>query len=155
MWYRETAHALVEEEGEAKDMFYCQHLDSSYNSPNDQGNVDVASATERAMQASVRMMLVELGHWVSRHCTYYTAINSEGGSRKLTCFRGHECAEGKKVKFAAATLEGPTLTWWKTKVATMGLETVNQMPWTEMKQLMTAEFCSIKEIQRMEHELST
>ncbi|GJT42022.1 putative reverse transcriptase domain-containing protein [Tanacetum coccineum] len=27
------------------------------------------------------------------------------------------------------------------------------MPWTEMKQLMTAEFCPIEEIQRMEHEL--
>ncbi|GJV47945.1 putative reverse transcriptase domain-containing protein [Tanacetum coccineum] len=68
-------------------------------------------------------------------------------------FKISECAEGKKVKFAAATLEGPTLTWWKTKVATMGLETVNQMPWTEMKQLMTAEFCLIEEIQRMKHEL--
>nr|GFA20191.1 hypothetical protein [Tanacetum cinerariifolium] len=32
-----------------------------------------------------------------------------------------ECAEGKKVKFAAATQEGPALTWWKTKVATIGL----------------------------------
>ncbi|GJS28179.1 putative reverse transcriptase domain-containing protein [Tanacetum coccineum] len=64
-----------------------------------------------------------------------------------------ECAEGKKVKFAAATLEGLTLTWWKTKVATMGLETVNQMPWTMMKQLMTAKFCPIEEIQLMEHEL--
>ncbi|GJX22817.1 putative reverse transcriptase domain-containing protein [Tanacetum coccineum] len=61
--------------------------------------------------------------------------------------------EGKKVKFAAATLEGPALTWWKTKVATMGLEIVNQIPWTEMKQLMTVEFCPIKEVQRMEHEL--
>ncbi|GJU79024.1 putative reverse transcriptase domain-containing protein [Tanacetum coccineum] len=39
------------------------------------------------------------------------------------------------------------------KVATMGLETVNQMPWTEMKQLMTTEFCPIEEVQRMEHEL--
>ncbi|GJR22958.1 putative reverse transcriptase domain-containing protein, partial [Tanacetum coccineum] len=68
-------------------------------------------------------------------------------------FEISECAKGKKVKFAAATLEGPALTWWKTKVATMGLETVNQMPWTEMKQLMTAEFCPIEEIQRMEHEL--
>ncbi|GKF91099.1 putative reverse transcriptase domain-containing protein, partial [Tanacetum coccineum] len=64
-----------------------------------------------------------------------------------------ECAEGKKVKFAAATLEGPTLTWWKNKVANMGLENVNQMRWTEMKQLMTAEFCPIEEIQCMEHEL--
>ncbi|GJR71848.1 putative reverse transcriptase domain-containing protein [Tanacetum coccineum] len=68
-------------------------------------------------------------------------------------FEISECAKGKKVKFAAATLEGPALTWWKTKVATMGLETVNQMPWTKMKQLMTAEFCTIEEIQRMEHEL--
>ncbi|GJU20541.1 putative reverse transcriptase domain-containing protein [Tanacetum coccineum] len=57
------------------------------------------------------------------------------------------------LNVSAATLEGPALTWWKTKVATMGLETVNQMPWTEMKQLMTAEFCPIEEIQRMEHEL--
>ncbi|GJY15681.1 putative reverse transcriptase domain-containing protein [Tanacetum coccineum] len=51
-----------------------------------------------------------------------------------------ECVEGKKVKFATATLQGPALTWWNAKVATMGLETVNQMPWIEMKQLMTAEF---------------
>ncbi|GKB49217.1 putative reverse transcriptase domain-containing protein [Tanacetum coccineum] len=64
-----------------------------------------------------------------------------------------ECAEGMKVKFAASILQGPALTWWNSKIATMGLETVNQMPWTEMKQLMTAEFCPIEEIQRMEHEL--
>ncbi|GJZ78251.1 hypothetical protein Tco_0642923 [Tanacetum coccineum] len=64
-----------------------------------------------------------------------------------------ECAEGKKVRFVAATLEGPTLTWWNSKVATLGLENVNQMPWTEMKQLMTAEFCLIEEIQRLENEL--
>ncbi|GJT72892.1 putative reverse transcriptase domain-containing protein [Tanacetum coccineum] len=51
-----------------------------------------------------------------------------------------ECAEGKKVRFAAVTLQGLALTWWNTKVATMGLETVNRMPWTEMKQLMIAEF---------------
>ncbi|GJX49585.1 hypothetical protein Tco_0276430 [Tanacetum coccineum] len=44
-------------------------------------------------------------------------------------FKISECAEGKKVKFDAATLEGTTLTWWKTKVAT------------------------IEEVQRMEHEL--
>ncbi|GKE96081.1 putative reverse transcriptase domain-containing protein, partial [Tanacetum coccineum] len=44
-------------------------------------------------------------------------------------FEISECAEGKKVQFAVAILEGPALTWWKTKVATM------------------------KEIQRMEHEL--
>ncbi|GKE81475.1 putative reverse transcriptase domain-containing protein, partial [Tanacetum coccineum] len=64
-----------------------------------------------------------------------------------------ECAEGKKVRFAAATLQGHALTWWNAKVATIGLETVNQMPWTEMKQLMTTEFFPAEEIQRIEHEL--
>ncbi|GJW33667.1 putative reverse transcriptase domain-containing protein [Tanacetum coccineum] len=68
-------------------------------------------------------------------------------------FRINECVEGKKVRFAAATLEGPALTWWNTKIVTMGLETVNRMPWTKMKQLKIAEFCPIEEIQRMEHEL--
>ncbi|GKF11387.1 hypothetical protein Tco_0049313, partial [Tanacetum coccineum] len=35
----------------------------------------------------------------------------------------------------------------------MGLETANQIGWTEMKRIMTYEFCPIEEIQRMEHEL--
>ncbi|GJZ24807.1 putative reverse transcriptase domain-containing protein [Tanacetum coccineum] len=73
--------------------------------------------------------------------------------RTKSVFEISECAEGKKVKFAAATLQGPTLTWWNTKVATMGLETVNQMPWTKMKQLMTNEFYPMEEVQRMESEL--
>nr|GEY75782.1 hypothetical protein [Tanacetum cinerariifolium] len=33
------------------------------------------------------------------------------------------------------------------------LDTVNQIPWTEIKQLMTAEFCPVEEIQRIKHEL--
>nr|GEV90435.1 hypothetical protein [Tanacetum cinerariifolium] len=49
--------------------------------------------------------------------------------------------------------EGPALTWWNSKFATIGLETVNQMPWTKMKQLMTAEFYHVEEIQRIKHEL--
>nr|GEX11348.1 putative reverse transcriptase domain-containing protein [Tanacetum cinerariifolium] len=56
------------------------------------------------------------------------------------------CFSWKKVKFAAATFQGPDLTWWNAKIATMGLENVNQMPWTEMKQLMTTEFCPIEEV---------
>ncbi|GJX96262.1 putative reverse transcriptase domain-containing protein [Tanacetum coccineum] len=68
-------------------------------------------------------------------------------------FRISDYKEGKKVRFSAATLRGPSLTWWNAKIATMGLETVNQMPWTEIKQLITAEFCPIEEVQLIEHEL--
>ncbi|GJV24325.1 putative reverse transcriptase domain-containing protein [Tanacetum coccineum] len=41
-------------------------------------------------------------------------------------FRISECVEGKKVRFAAATLEGPALTWWNFMVATLGLENVKE-----------------------------
>ncbi|GJT42619.1 putative reverse transcriptase domain-containing protein [Tanacetum coccineum] len=94
-------------------------------------SVDAAIAIERARHAN--------------------AGNDARGSGPV---RGQDAAPvGKKVKFAAATLQGPALTWWNAKVETMGLETVNQMPWTEMKQLMTVEFCPIEKLQRMEYEL--
>ncbi|GJZ98947.1 hypothetical protein Tco_0671498 [Tanacetum coccineum] len=53
----------------------------------------------------------------------------------------------------AVERERSGLTWWNSKVATLGLENVNQIPLTEMKQLMTVEFCPIEEIQRLENEL--
>ncbi|GJY86374.1 putative reverse transcriptase domain-containing protein [Tanacetum coccineum] len=113
-------------------------------------SVDAAIAAERARQANVRNDASRSGPVRGRDTA--PAVRKWFEKTK-SVFEIIECAEGKKVKFAAATLEGPALTWWKTKVATMGLETVNQMPWTEMKQLMTAKFCPIEEIQRMEHEL--
>ncbi|GJT77487.1 putative reverse transcriptase domain-containing protein [Tanacetum coccineum] len=64
-----------------------------------------------------------------------------------------EYAEERKVKFAAATLQGHALTWLNSQVTTWGLEAANQIRWTEMKRLMTEEFHPIEEIQRMEHEL--
>ncbi|GJX46484.1 putative reverse transcriptase domain-containing protein [Tanacetum coccineum] len=120
-------------------------LSEPQGSPLDE-SVDAAIAAKRTRQANVRndasgsgpVRAVELRRWFEK---------------TESVFEITECAEGKKVKFAAATLDVPALIWWKTKVATMGLETVNQMPWTQMKQLRTAEFCPIEEIQRMEHEL--
>ncbi|GKA27450.1 hypothetical protein Tco_0713618 [Tanacetum coccineum] len=138
-------------------------------------SMDATFAAERARQVNVRNDASGSGPVrgqdttpAVRECTFAgfmkcnpAAFHGVEGAIELrrwfektkSVFEISECAEGKKVKFAAATLEGPTLTWWKTKVATMGLETVNQMPWTEMNQLMTDEFCPIGEIQRMEHEL--
>nr|GEY84361.1 hypothetical protein [Tanacetum cinerariifolium] len=69
-------------------------------------------------------------------------------------FEISECAEKKKVKFFAATLQDRALTWWNSQVATRGLEAANRITWTEMKKLMIEEFCLAEEIQRMEHELS-
>nr|GEU37717.1 putative reverse transcriptase domain-containing protein [Tanacetum cinerariifolium] len=68
----------------------------------------------------------------------------------LMQFRG---TEGKKVKFATATLHGRALTWWNSQVATLGHEVANGRPWTEVKQMMTDEFCPTEKDQRLEDEL--
>ncbi|GKA09517.1 putative reverse transcriptase domain-containing protein [Tanacetum coccineum] len=96
-------------------------------------SVDAAITTERARQANVR--------------------NDASGSRQARGRVAVPCAEDKKVKFVDATLRGPALTWWNSKVAILGLDVANQMGWTEMKKLMTAEFCPAEELQRMENEL--
>ncbi|GJZ32682.1 hypothetical protein Tco_0578118 [Tanacetum coccineum] len=57
-----------------------------------------------------------------------------------------ECAEARKVKFAAATLQGRALTWWNSQVAMRGLEAANQIGWAKMRRLMTEEFCPVKEL---------
>ncbi|GJS49005.1 putative reverse transcriptase domain-containing protein [Tanacetum coccineum] len=138
-------------------------------------SVDAAIAVERERQAKVRNDASRSGSVrgqntapVVGECTFAgfmkcnpTIFHRIEGAIKLrrwfektvSVFIISECVEGKKVRFTAATLEGPTLTWWNSKVATLGLENVNQMPWTEMKQLMTIEFCLIEEIQRLENEL--
>nr|GEV02897.1 hypothetical protein [Tanacetum cinerariifolium] len=57
--------------------------------------------------------------------------NAKNDARGLGPVRGQDVApfvQGEKVKFSATTLQGPALTWWNAKVATMGLETVNHMP---------------------------
>ncbi|GJS07092.1 putative reverse transcriptase domain-containing protein [Tanacetum coccineum] len=84
----------------------------------------------------------QTGAPIVRECTFTGFMKCN-----LTTYRG------KKVKFAAATLQGPALTWWNSKLVILGFEAANQIPWVEMKKLMTEEFCPAKEIQRMEHEL--
>ncbi|GKB41090.1 hypothetical protein Tco_0886032 [Tanacetum coccineum] len=119
-------------------------------SPRDSLYVDATIATERARQANVRNDARGSGPVrgqdaapAIRECTFAGFMKCNlivfygiEGPVKLqrwfekteSVFGISECAEGKKVKFTAATLEGPALTWWNSKIATMGLETVKQMP---------------------------
>ncbi|GKB24429.1 putative reverse transcriptase domain-containing protein [Tanacetum coccineum] len=138
-------------------------------------SVDAAIAAERARHANAGNDARGSGPVrgqdatpAVRECTFAglmkcnpTAFHGTKGAVELrrwfektkSVFGISEYAEVKKVKFTAATLQGPALTWWNAKVATMDLETMNQTPCTEMKQLMTAEFCPIEEVQRMAYEL--
>ncbi|GJR04854.1 putative reverse transcriptase domain-containing protein [Tanacetum coccineum] len=80
------------------------------------------------------------------------AANAEFENIKCT-FRINECAERNKVKFDVATLQGRTLTWWNTQVATLGLAVANGKSWDDLKKMMLEEFCPEEEISRMEDEL--
>nr|GFB20983.1 hypothetical protein [Tanacetum cinerariifolium] len=70
-------------------------------------NVDTATVVERARQANVRNNArvtegsVKLKRWFEKTESVFGII---------------ECEEDKKVKFDAATLQGPALTWWNDKV---------------------------------------
>ncbi|GKA28143.1 putative reverse transcriptase domain-containing protein [Tanacetum coccineum] len=138
-------------------------------------SVDAAIAAERARHANVGnnasgsgQAMGQVTAPVVRECTFARFMKCnldnfrgiEGvvelrrwfEKTKMT-FRISECAEDKKVKFAATTLRGPALTWWNSKVSILGLDAANQMGWTEMKKLMTTEFCLAEELQRMKNEL--
>ncbi|GJR82191.1 putative reverse transcriptase domain-containing protein [Tanacetum coccineum] len=99
--------------------------------------VDAANAAERARQANVRNdasgsrpVRGQDTAPAVRKCTFagfmkYNPAVFHGveGAVELrrwfekteSVFEISECVEGKKVKFAATTMEGPALTWWKTK----------------------------------------
>ncbi|GKD47229.1 putative reverse transcriptase domain-containing protein, partial [Tanacetum coccineum] len=116
-------------------------------------------------QAGVRRMIKEsvdaaIAAERARHCNPTFSRDTERAVKLQRWFEKtemtfgiSECVEDKKVMFAAATLRRPALTWWNSKVAILGLDVANQIAWTEMKKLMTGEFCPAKELQRMENEL--
>nr|GEX46994.1 hypothetical protein [Tanacetum cinerariifolium] len=103
-------------------------------------------------------------------CSYKTFINckphSFNGTKGvvgLKCwfekmeqvFEICKCTEDNKVKFVMCTLEGRALTWWNGNVQTLGLANANQTPWSNLKVMMTNEYCPATEIQKIEQELWT
>ncbi|GJS12658.1 RNA-directed DNA polymerase, eukaryota [Tanacetum coccineum] len=103
-------------------------------------------------------------------CSYKTFMNGKPHSFKGTegvvglkrwfekmeqVFEICKCAEDDKVKFAMCTFEGRALTWWNGNVQTLGLANANQIPWSNVKAMMTTEYCPSTEIQRIEQELWT
>ncbi|GKE88269.1 hypothetical protein Tco_1565744, partial [Tanacetum coccineum] len=111
--------------------------------------VDVAIAAERARQENVRSYASGSGPVrgrdtapIVRECTFAGFMKCNHAA-----FHGIEGAIELRRWFEK------TKSVFKINECAKGLETVNQMHWTKIKQLITAEFCPIKELQRMDHEL--
>ncbi|GJY32015.1 putative reverse transcriptase domain-containing protein [Tanacetum coccineum] len=116
--------------------------------------VNAAVEAERERQANARRQGNngaggQGGAPAARECTFSGFMKCNP-----TVFHGHEGAvELISPNLQLPHFKGVALTWWNSQVATMGLEAANQIGWTEMKRIMTEEFCPVEEVQRMEHEL--
>ncbi|GJR99674.1 hypothetical protein Tco_0316183 [Tanacetum coccineum] len=55
-------------------------------------------------------------------------------------FQISKCADEDIVKYVVCTLHGHVLTWWNDNVHTLGIDAANQIPWNELKDMMTAEY---------------
>ncbi|GJU89925.1 putative reverse transcriptase domain-containing protein [Tanacetum coccineum] len=110
-------------------------------------------------QAAVRRMIkvsadVAITAERVRHANAGNNANGFGPARgQVTTLVVRECTFAGFMKCNPDNFRGPALTWWNSKVAILGLDVANQMGWTEMKKLMTSEFCPVEELQRMENDL--
>nr|GEV30347.1 putative reverse transcriptase domain-containing protein [Tanacetum cinerariifolium] len=142
---RETMHAFVKKKGKAKGKYYGKlilELGNKVHSSVEQRTVAMEKLVERLgnveekakimppksaplTQAAIRRMIKESDDVAitAEQARHANARNDVGGSGPT---RGqdnapvvHEisdCAEGKKVKFVVAILQGPALTWWNAKL---------------------------------------
>nr|GEV23370.1 hypothetical protein [Tanacetum cinerariifolium] len=173
LYGHDMAHALVEKKGKAKDEYYGKlilDLGNEVRSSVEEGTSamenlvrKLGKAKERAEFAIWKMIKESVGAAITAELVRHANVGNNASRSGLArgqvttptemTFRISECAEDKKVKFATSILRGPALTWWNSKVAILGLDIANQMGWTEMKKLMTLDFCPAEEMQRMENEL--
>nr|GEW77619.1 hypothetical protein [Tanacetum cinerariifolium] len=120
-----------------------------------------------------QLMLVDLDQQVLEDvqgCSYKTFMNCKPHSFNGTegvvgpkhwfkkmeqVFEICKCTEDDKVKFVMCTSEGRTLTWWNRNVQPLGLANANQIPWSNLKAMMTTEYYPATEIQKIEQKLWT
>nr|GFA99889.1 reverse transcriptase domain-containing protein [Tanacetum cinerariifolium] len=63
------------------------------------------------------------------------------------------CAAKNQVKFATCTLHSVALTWWNTRIQTVGYEAAYGMTWKTLMKMMTGKYCPRNEIRKLEMEL--
>ena len=88
-----------------------------------------------------------------------TFDGSKGATALLQWFEGmentflhSECPDDKKTRFASSVFEKTALNWWSKEKNTRGTDEAMAMPWAELKEIMTQEFCPFSEMQNLEAE---
>nr|GEX19318.1 putative reverse transcriptase domain-containing protein [Tanacetum cinerariifolium] len=63
------------------------------------------------------------------------------------------CTVENQVKFASCTLIENALTWWNSHMRAVSQEVAYAMPWKTLRQMMTAKYCPMGEVKKLEVEL--
>ncbi|KAD3069028.1 hypothetical protein E3N88_36908 [Mikania micrantha] len=92
-------------------------------------------------------------------CNPTKFIDSEGATGLLQWFESIEstfihsdCPENLKVRYATCVFQKRALTWWNAEKRTRGSDAALTLTWSEVKQLMTDEFCPRNEMRKLEAE---
>ncbi|KAD5318040.1 hypothetical protein E3N88_17986 [Mikania micrantha] len=92
-------------------------------------------------------------------CNPTKFIGTEGATGLLQWFESIEstfihsdCPENLKVRYATSVFQKRALTWWNGEKRTRGSDAALALTWTEVKQLMTNEFCPRNEMRKLEAE---
>nr|GEV84717.1 reverse transcriptase domain-containing protein [Tanacetum cinerariifolium] len=72
--------------------------------------------------------------------------------RTESVFSRSNCAEENRVTFATGTLTDDALSWWNAFTQPIGIEQANRITWTELKRLLTNNYCPRTEVKKMEDE---
>nr|GEY82467.1 putative reverse transcriptase domain-containing protein [Tanacetum cinerariifolium] len=166
----ETTHALVEKKGKAKDELYGNlilDLGNEVRYSVKQGTSAMEKLVEKLGNAEDKVECKKLKKELKEarfSNTFLPAIRQMIKDNVDVAIAAERATQANNRNEASRS--GPArgavelLRWFKKTESVFGIskcaegkKTVNRMPWTEMKQLMTAEFSPIEEIQRMEHEL--
>jgi hypothetical protein len=62
------------------------------------------------------------------------------------------CAPNQAVTYVTGMFQGPALTWWNSVVSARGTDAVDEMLWTDFKDLLLKKFCPRIETQKLEQE---
>ncbi|GJU23266.1 putative reverse transcriptase domain-containing protein [Tanacetum coccineum] len=75
---------------------------------------------------------------------------TQAAIRKLVA--DNNCAEENKVTFATGTLTDDAMSWWNAYAKPIGIEQASKITWTELKRLLTNNYCPRTEVRKMEDE---
>nr|GEU84482.1 hypothetical protein [Tanacetum cinerariifolium]GEW75071.1 hypothetical protein [Tanacetum cinerariifolium] len=134
----EMTHSMVEKKGKAKDELYGKlilDLGNKVRSSIEQGTAVMEKLVEKLGNAEDKVeckkMMKELEEASIIMPPKYAPMTQAAICRMIkenvdAVIATDKCAEGKKVRFATVTLQGPALTWWNARVGIRGLETVKE-----------------------------